>query len=221
MTEIKKTEINIIDCKIMRYQEALDMQKETLEKRVATEVPNTVFLLEHEPVITLGARESENKLLCSEKAIKDSNIDLVPIRRGGGSTAHNKGQVVIYPIVDLRSMKLGINEYIRELEAIGIELLKELGVKADRKKGLPGLWVGQDKIASIGVRVSRGVTYHGMAINISNDLSIFNYIVPCGLSGVIMTSVEKITAKSFTIEETKQKFAAIILRRWAVYTITN
>ena len=119
------------------------------------------------------------------------------IRRGGGATAHNPGQLVFYPIVHLQELRLGVNEYVRTLEAIGIELLAGLGVRERRRKGFPGLWVGQRKIASVGVRVSRFVTCHGMAINIQNDLSIFNFMVPCGLDGVVMTSAQRETGKTY------------------------
>ena len=214
--QLHKTPFDIVDCGVMQYQDALKMQKDAAEKRSSNEISNTVFLVEHEPVITLGARESENKLITSAELLNDSGVDVVGIRRGGGSTAHNKGQLVIYPIVDLRSMKIGINEYIRALESVGMELLEKLGVDSTRKKGLPGLWVDPEKIASIGVRVSRGVTYHGMAINISNDLSIFDNIVPCGLDGVIMTSVEKITSKHWDIEDVKPILSKIITSRWGV-----
>ena len=188
-TEIKTKSLNIFDCGVQPYNEMLEFQKLLLEKRFSNEISNTVVLVEHDAVITLGARESENKLLFSEEEYESKNIELVHIKRGGGATVHNRGQLVIYPIVDLRFLGLGVNEYIRELEEIGIELLSYLGLESERRKGYPGLWVGSLKIASIGVRVSRGVAYHGIAINIKNDLSLFDMIVPCGIDGVSMTSV--------------------------------
>jgi lipoate-protein ligase B len=134
----------------------------------------------------------------------------VEVRRGGGTTAHNPGQLVFYPILNLLTTGHGINEYIRELEAIGAELLEQLGVQSTRRKGAPGLWVGKKKIASIGVRVSKFITFHGMAINIQNDLSIFDYIVPCGLDNVEMTSVLNETGEEHPMNQIKQMLSEII-----------
>ncbi len=130
-------------------------------------------------------------------------------------TAHNPGQLVFYPIVHLQEMGLGINEYVRELEAIGIELLDQSGVQSERKKGFPGLWVGERKIASIGVRVSRFVTHHGMAINISNDLSIFNCMIPCGLDGVEMTSALKETGIVQRMGDIKEKLSKLLIKHFS------
>jgi len=138
------------------------------------------------------------------------NIDIVDIRRGGGTTAHNPGQLVFYPIVHLQQLGLGIGEYVRTLETIGIELLEELGVHSTQRKGLAGLWVGRRKIASVGVRVSKFVTHHGMAVNIRNDLSIFDALVPCGLEGVEMTSVLKETGKSPSMADVKKKLFTLL-----------
>jgi lipoate-protein ligase B len=120
--------------------------------------------------------------------------------------------LVFYPIVHLQELRLGVNEYVRMLEAIGIELLAGLGVQSGRRKGFPGLWVGPRKIASIGVRVSRSVTCHGMAINIQNDLSIFELMVPCGLDGVEMTSVQKETGQMREMKEIKTQLANLLVR---------
>jgi len=165
-------------------------------------------------VITLGARQSSNKLLVNRENLAQKHIDVVDVRRGGGTTAHNPGQLVFYPILNLQKTGLGINEYIRELEAIGEELLKQLDVHSTRRKGAPGLWLGERKIASIGVRVSRSITYHGMAINIQNDLSIFDFIVPCGLDNVEMTSVLKETGKHHSMNLVKQKLSELLTKHF-------
>ena len=111
----------------------------------------------------MAHEQAANKLLVTEEELAQENIDLAEIRRGGGATAHNPGQLVFYPILDLSQLGLGVTEYVRQLEAIGIELLEKFGVQSGRKTDFPGLWVGEKKIASIGVRVSRQITYHGMA----------------------------------------------------------
>lgn len=202
--------LDIIDCGLSAYGDILQLQHNLRQKRIPDKIPNTVLLVEHKPVITLGARSSANKLLKDRKELAKEHIEVFSIRRGGGTTAHNPGQLVFYPIMNLRQLGLGISEYIRQLEAIGIELLKQLDVQAVRCKGLPGLWVGGKKIASIGVRVSKSITYHGMAINIRNDLGIFEYMIPCGLDGVEMTSVLKETARKYQMSEVKKKLTKLL-----------
>jgi lipoate-protein ligase B len=202
--------LQIRDCGIADYLQILQLQQHLRTQRQQNEIPNTVLIVEHPAVITLGARQSSNRLLVHREDLVQKHIDVVEVRRGGGTTAHNPGQLVFYPILDLQKAKLGINKYIRELEAIGAELLRQVNVHSTRRKGAPGLWVGERKIASIGVRVSKFITYHGMAINIQNDLSIFEYIVPCGLDNVEMTSVLKETGKEHPMNQIKQRLAKLL-----------
>lgn len=212
MTGITKNtngKLVIHDCGLTRYKDAMRFQTAILEHRQKDDIPDTVLLLEHKPVITLGARKSENKLHVTEETLAENGIDLETVSRGGGTTAHNPGQIVVYPILDLRSLGLGLSDYVRELEAIGIELLEKFGVESTRKKGFPGLWIGEKKIASIGVKVKQHVTLHGMAININNDLSIFENIVPCGLEGVQITNLQKETGRDFSMAEIKQTLAEL------------
>jgi lipoate-protein ligase B len=205
--------LTIRDCGLAAYRDVLALQQELQEQRRAGRTGDTVLIVEHPAVITLGARKSANKLLASPDELARRGIDLVEIRRGGGATAHNPGQVVFYPILHLQELRLDINQYVRTLEAIGIDLLAGLGVESGRRKGFPGLWVSERKIASVGVRVSRFVTCHGMAINIQNDLSIFNLMIPCGLDGVQMTSVRKETGGVYDMEQIKAQLGELIIRR--------
>lgn len=211
----KNSLLQIRDCGLADYRQILQTQQLLREKRQQNEIPNTVLIVEHPAVITLGARQSSNRLLVNRKDLAQKHIDVVDVRRGGGTTAHNPGQLVFYPILNLQKTSLGINEYIRELEAIGAELLEQLDVRSTRRKGAPGLWIGEKKIASIGVRVSRSITYHGMAINIHNDLSIFDFIVPCGLDNVKMTSVLKETGKEHPMNQIKQKLAKLLTEHFS------
>jgi len=205
-----KQDLAIVDCGVAGYDEILTQQNTLHEQRQAGEIPDTVLIVEHTPVITLGARQSANRLLTRPENLAQQGIHCVQIRRGGGTTAHNPGQLVFYPILDLGARGLGVGEYIRNLEEIGIKLLSQLEVNAERKTGFPGLWVGPRKIASIGVRVSRQVTYHGMAINIYNDLQIFAHFVPCGIDGVEMTSVLKETGLQHAMSEVKQRLTELL-----------
>ncbi len=206
--------LRVCDCGLADYREVLQQQHELREKRRRGEIPDTVLIVEHPAVITLGARQSANKLQTSRSTLAKRRIDVVDIRRGGGTTAHNPGQLVFYPILHLQELDLGISEYIRELEAIGAELLQQLGVRSRRQKGFPGLWVDNRKIASIGARVSKFVTCHGMAINIQNDLSIFDFVVPCGLDGVEMTSVLKETGRQNSMTHVKEKLSQLLIRHF-------
>ncbi len=212
LTEKTNVGLAIRDCGLADYREVLALQQELQEQRRSGQIGDTVLLVEHRPVITLGARKSANKLLVSPEELARRGIDLVEIRRGGGATAHNPGQLVFYPILHLQELRLDINQYVRTLEAIGIELLAGLGVESGRRKGFPGLWVDERKIASIGVRVSRFVTCHGMAINVQNDLSIFQFMVPCGLDGVQMTSVQKETCKIHHVQQIKNALSSLLIR---------
>jgi len=214
--------LRIRDCGLEGFRETLELQHRLVEQRRQNEIGDTVLIVEHEPVITLGARQSANKLLIELDKLAAKGIDIVEIRRGGGATAHNPGQIVFYPILNLQELRLDINGYIRTLEQIGIELLKQLGVDSERRKGFPGLWVvrhgspqvNDKKIASIGVRVSRQITHHGMAINIQNDLGIFETIVPCGLENIKMTSVFNETGKKCSMREVKDKLKTLLLEHF-------
>jgi lipoyl(octanoyl) transferase len=239
--------IEIIDCRIKDYNTVLLMQEQAAAALQAGGDEEKIFIVEHKPVITLGVRTEKNKLLKDSEIIKKSGIEIVSIRRGGGSTAHNPGQLVVYPIINLKKHNLGVSDYVHLLEKIGIEFLEALGVKSQTKKGFPGLWVEDMKprintnkhdnknelsnsvnlcqsvsnnnsvnpclkIASIGVQIKKWVTFHGIAINVNNDLSIFDFLVPCGLDDVIMTSVEKQLGRKIDIEQAKKKLKKILLK---------
>lgn len=213
--DINKNNLQIRNCGLCKFRETLQLQHELLEERRLDKIPDTIIIVEHPAVITLGARQSLNKLLVSREKLEQEKIDVVQIRRGGGVTAHNPGQLVFYPVMNLQKLKLGISEYIRELEITGMELLNELGIESQRQKGFPGLWINKRKIASIGVRVSKFITYHGMAINIQNDLSIFDFIKPCGLENIEMTSVLKETGKNQTMERAGKILSKLLIKHFS------
>ena len=207
--------LEIRDCGLADYHEILAIQQHLCGQRQDGAIPDTVLLVEHPAVITLGARRIHNKLAASPEYLHSKGIDIVTVRRGGGATAHNPGQLVFYPILNLQQLGLGISDYVRELEAIGRTLLCQFGVSSSQRKGLPGLWVGEKKIASIGVRVSRMTSCHGMAINIQNDLSIFDLIVPCGLENVKMTSVLEETGRRYPMNQAREALARLLRERFS------
>jgi len=207
-------DLRIIDCGLSRYEQVLGRQQQMVEMRRRDIIPDTVLMVEHMAVVTLGARRSANKLKIPAIELEGMGIDVAEVRRGGGVTAHNPGQLVIYPIMRLTQRFAGVTEYVRSLEEVGIKLLAHLGVNAHRQKGFPGLWVGQRKIGSLGVRVSRQIAYHGMAINIYNDLHIFDWIIPCGLDKVEMTSAQLESGQDYTMSEVKQELSMLLAQYW-------
>lgn len=206
--------LKIVDLGTQPYGPTLVLQLDLCKKRQKDEIENTVLIVEHPPVITLGARKSENKLITDEATLGQQGIEVVHVGRGGGTTAHDPGQLVVYPIIKLKSIGLDVNNYVRSLEQIGIDLLSSLNIESNRRKGFPGLWIGEKKIASIGVQLKKWVSFHGIAININNDLSIFDNIVPCGLKDVIMTSVEQETGTLTDIQTLKIKLNELCIKYW-------
>lgn len=210
----ERQKLDLNDLGTMDYRQTLELQLELVAKRQAGEIADRILLVEHNAVITRGANKNENKMILTDEQLAADGIAVEAVRRGGGTTAHNPGQIVVYPIVNIQSLSLGVSEYVRTLEDIGIELLAELGVMAGRKKGAPGLWIDGRKIGSIGVKIKRWVTYHGMAINIYNDLGIFDAIVPCGIEGVEMTSVLKETNIKWEMAEIKKRLSNICTKHF-------
>lgn len=174
----------------MNYRDA-----QTCQETLITERPHwphdLLILLEHPPVITLGRSSGRQHLLWTDTALQVSGIDCVDTRRGGDITLHNPGQMVGYPIVDLNHFDRDLHLYLRRLEEVLVCTLADFGIFAHTLEGRTGVWVSNRKIASIGVAVRRWISYHGFALNIDNDLSIFQAIVPCGLKDVAMTSMAR------------------------------
>ena len=182
----------------MEYGEALQLQKELVRKRAAGEIPDTLILVEHENVITLGRKTTPANF-------RPQNIPVFQVERGGDATYHGPGQLVGYPIVLLSDHD--VRRHVRNMEEAIIRVARAYGVEGERLEGHPGVWVGGKKLASIGVAVTDWVTYHGFALNINTDLSIFELIRPCGLDPSTMTSMQKITGSTLPFEEIKGRFA--------------
>jgi lipoyl(octanoyl) transferase len=164
------------------YGEALALQAELVARRRAGEIPDTLLLLEHPHVITLGSGSHDEHVLVSPRERAERGIELFETGRGGDVTYHGPGQLVGYPILDLKPDRCDLHRYLRDLEEALIGVLAEFGLEGGRKEGLTGVWVEDRKLAAIGVRVSSGwITSHGFALNVSTDLSFFGTIVPCGI----------------------------------------
>ena len=173
------------------YRQAWDLQVELSQAVHDGKQPNTLLLLEHPHVYTQGRLSQQEHLLLSKNQLDERGIDLVETDRGGQITYHGPGQLVAYPVVNLRDWG-GPLRYVRTLEQIIIESLSSFGIAAGLVEGLTGVWVGGQKISAIGVKISRGVAHHGFSINVNNDLSYFDHIVPCGITDRRVTSMQQI-----------------------------
>ena len=176
----------------MAYGPALELQREVARRVIAAEIPDDVLLLvEHPPVVTLGRGSKDAHLLASPEFLRARGVELFEVERGGDVTFHGPGQLVGYPIIDLKRHKQDLHWYLRQVEESLIRALATLGIEAERSPGQTGVWTNGRKIASIGVHARDWVTWHGFALNVSTDLSYFDLIVPCGIAGVTMTSIER------------------------------
>jgi lipoyl(octanoyl) transferase len=174
----------------MEYGPAFELQRGLVEKRKRGLIPDQLLIVEHPHVITLGRNGRPEHLLASGEVLRRAGISFHPTDRGGDITYHGPGQVVGYPIVDLREWKRDVTAYVRAIEQVLIDTLAGFGIAAGRAAGSTGVWVGQRKVAAIGVHISRWVTSHGFALNVTTDLSYFQYIVPCGLSKPVTSMAE-------------------------------
>ena len=177
---------------LIEYQEALQAQDRLLALGKAGAISDVLLLLQHPSVFTIGRSGSVKSLLVPEARLAREGISLFLTDRGGDITYHGPGQVVGYPILSLAEHGLNVHEYVWSLEELVIRTLADFGIAGERMSGRRGVWVGGEKICALGVRISRWVSIHGFALNVSTDLKYFGYIIPCGLDGVVATSMEKL-----------------------------
>lgn len=188
------------------YADALALQKTLVEERRARRVPDLLLLLEHPHVITLGvrARAGTRHVLAPREALEARSVGVFETGRGGDVTYHGPGQLVGYPIIDLKPDRCDVHRYVRDLEEVMIRTAGSFGVTAGRVEGLSGAWVGDEKLAAIGVRISRWITSHGFALNVTTDLEYFQLIVPCGIEGKGVTSLDSLLARTVNLDEVAQ-----------------
>lgn len=205
---MSERELWVVRQGITPYAEALEQQRRMAAARITGEISQDVLLLlEHEPVVTLGRSSKDKNVVASKESLASRGIDLFEVERGGDVTFHGPGQLVGYPIIDLKRHKQDLHWYLRQLEQALISTLAGFGVGAERNIGFTGVWTEGRKIASIGVHARDWVTWHGFALNVSTDLSYFEMIVPCGIQGVVMTSIEKETAAEATVARAASEFS--------------
>ena len=192
--------LEVLDLIIAPYQEVWDLQRKMQAQRIENRIKDTLILVEHYPVYTLGKNASrKNIIIDSNKAIPVIETD-----RGGEVTYHGPGQLVGYPIIDLKNYKQSITWYMRSLEKIILQVLKKYAIIGTTKRGLTGVWVGDQKISAFGVRISKWVTMHGFSLNINTDLSNYEGIIPCGITDYGVTSISDILNKEINMQNLKK-----------------
>jgi lipoyl(octanoyl) transferase len=191
------------------YHAALQLQRELVEERRADRVPDLLLLLQHPSVITLGVKRDggRSNVLATPERLVELGIDVSETGRGGDVTYHGPGQIVGYPIIDLKPDRCDVHRYVRDLEDVMIRVCADYGIAAGRLSGLTGAWIGDNKIGAIGVRISRWITSHGFAFNVSTDLADFQLIVPCGIADHGVTSLEQEVGRALPISEVEDRVA--------------
>ena len=197
----KRAEVRVEDWGRVAYAAALERQRSIVAARIAGITPDTIVAVEHPPTITLGRNAPSTDVIATAAVLRERGVELVKTDRGGRATYHGPGQAVLYPIVGIADRGLGVKPWVAMLEAAMIQTLASFEISARRRPDTPGLWVGSAKIASVGLRVERGVSYHGVSMNIGLDVSGFDGIVTCGIAGQPVTSVAAETGSDPGVRE--------------------
>jgi lipoyl(octanoyl) transferase len=206
---IKKVQRSCIflDLKTLEYKRALDLQLAFLNAKINNPLePDRLLFLEHPRVYTLGRRGGLENLTVSEEFLSSQGIKIIQTDRGGNITFHGPGQAVLYPIIDLTQAKIGVADFVNGMEEVMKQTVHEFGIPADRNKKNHGIWVGNKKIGSLGISIKKGISIHGLALNVCIDLTPFSWINPCGLENITMTSIALEIAKSNQSELKGSKF---------------
>ena len=187
------------------YEVALKLQQGLMQSRAEGKIGDVLLLLQHPSVFTIGRFRGEEDIVVPPETLAREGIAVLHSNRGGGITFHGPGQLVGYPILNLKENGLGVREYIWKLEAVIIKLLLALGIQGYRLAGYPGVWVGEKKVCSIGIHISQHISTHGFSLNVTNDLRYFGYVRPCGLAGEVMTSVSELLGHWVAMETIIEK----------------
>ncbi len=205
MIDLNEKTLDVVRLGRRKYDEVWEKQKALVDQRRFGAVPDTLILVEHDPVYTLGKNSNENHLLQT----RDRHVPVYHIERGGDVTFHGPGQLVGYPILDLHHHRLSVSWYMRTLEEILIQTLGQFGIESQRREGLTGVWVREEKIAALGVRLSRWISMHGFALNVTTDLKFFDGIIPCGIFEYDVTSMSQILGEEVSLVEVEETLITI------------
>lgn len=207
-------DLEIFDLGLVDFKSTYLMQKEIFAQVKTGLITSALILCQHYPVITLGRKASKKNILASGKELETKGISVYEIERGGDVTYHGPGQLVAYPIFNLSLFKRDIHLFLRQLEEIVINFLSDFGIKGERYNGMTGVWIGKQKIASIGIAIRHWITFHGLSLNIKkDDLANFNLIRPCGLD-IEMTALESVLNKVIEINQVKKCFREKFIEFW-------
>ena len=193
---------------LVPYAEALALQRALVDDRRAGRIGDTLLLLEHPHVITLGVRGGRTHVLASAETLTARGVEIHETGRGGDVTYHGPGQIVGYPILDLNPDRRDVHRYVRDLEEVLIRTAADFGIAAGRVAGLTGVWVGNEKLAAIGVRIARWITSHGFALNVSTNLDYFGLIVPCGIADRGVTSLSRLLGRPVELDIVEEAVAS-------------
>ena len=192
---------------VVPYRDGIELQRRLVEERKADRIPDTLLLLQHPHVLTIGVKkDARSNILASPERLTALGVDVFETGRGGDVTYHGPGQLVGYPILDLNPDRRDVHRYVRDLEEVMIRVCADYGLAAGRVKGFSGVWIGDEKIGAIGVRISRWITSHGFAFNISTDVDFFNLIVPCGIADKGVTSLASKLGRIVEVDEVADRF---------------
>jgi lipoic acid synthetase len=200
-------EMLLLNLGVEPYDRALDLQHRLVAARREGRIKDVLILLEHPPVITLGRRGDEGNIIASRELLARLGIEVHRVERGGDVTYHGPGQLLGYPILDLRGHRQDVGWYMHSLEEVLIRALSDFGVEAGRQKGRIGVWIEDKNIAALGARIEEWITYHGFALNVAPELSHFDLIIPCGYRGMGITSMEEVLGKAPEMREVRKRVA--------------
>ena len=206
----------MLEMGLVEYGEAFRLQRTVARARDAGDMSDALILLEHPPVITLGRRANRANVVAAEELLRTEGVAVYQSTRGGDVTYHGPGQIVGYPILKLRELRLGAAAYVHGLEAMLIDLLSGFGLEARRDPKYIGVWVGEEKVAAIGVAISAGITMHGFALNVEPNLSHFRLINPCGITDKGVTSMARLLGRSVTVEEVRPRLVESFARTFGM-----
>ena len=194
---------------LVPYADGLELQRRLVEDRRADRIPDTLLLLQHPHVLTIGVKkDGRSHILASPDRLTSLGVDVFETGRGGDVTYHGPGQLVGYPIVDLNPDRRDVHRYVRDLEEVMIRVCADYGLEAGRVKGFSGAWIGDEKIGAIGVRISRWITSHGVAFNVTTDVDYFNLIVPCGIADKGVTSLASQLGRAPEMAQVEERFVS-------------
>jgi lipoyl(octanoyl) transferase len=207
-TPVEARVLDVRKLGLVSYQDALALQRLLVDDRRAGRIGDTLLLLEHPHVITLGVRGGRSHVLATAEVLAARGVEIHETGRGGDVTYHGPGQIVGYPILDLNPDRRDVHQYVRDLEEVLIRTAADFGIAAGRVSGLTGVWVGDEKLAAIGVRIARWITSHGFALNVTTDLDYFSLIVPCGIADRGVTSMSRLLGRPVELDKVQERIVS-------------